>query len=229
MRAVFIRFIDCEGPGILEPLLREKGYRISYHNAYDSRVQLMPEIHLNFDIIVMLGGPQSVADPDKQEFFKPYYEIVENVIALPNKKLIGVCLGSQIIARALGANVRPGTKGPETGFSELQILKPAHPVFSGVEGESLLAFHLHEDIFDIPVGADHLLASEFYANQMFSYKNKVFAFQTHLEPTLGMLQVWQNVHKEFIAKGNGDFSELETKQQTMEKSAKIIFRNIINL
>lgn len=229
MRAVFIRFIDCEGPGILEPLLREKGYRISYHNAYDTRVQLMPEIHLNFDLIVMLGGPQSVADPDKQEFFKPYYEIVENVIALPNKKLIGVCLGSQIIARALGANVRPGTKGPETGFSELQILKPAHPVFSGVEGESILAFHLHEDIFDIPVGADHLLASEFYANQMFSYKNKVFAFQTHLEPTLGMLQVWQNVHKEFIAKGNGDFSDLETKQQTMEKSAKIIFRNIINL
>lgn len=229
MRAVFIRFIDCEGPGILESLLREKGYRISYHNAYDSRVQLMPEIHLNFDIIVMLGGPQSVADPDKQEFFKPYYEIVENVIALPNKKLIGVCLGSQIIARALGANVRPGTKGPETGFSELQILKPEHPVFSGVEGDSILAFHLHEDIFDIPVGADHLLASEFYANQMFSYKNKVFAFQTHLEPTLGMLQVWQNVHKEFIAKGNGDFSELETKQQTMEKSAKIIFRNIINL
>lgn len=229
MRAVFIRFIDCEGPGILEPLLREKGYRISYHNAYDSRVQLMPEIHLNFDLIVMLGGPQSVADPDKQEFFKPYYDIVENVIALPNKKLIGVCLGSQIIARALGANVRPGTKGPETGFSELQILNPAHPVFSGIQGESILAFHLHEDIFDIPVGADHLLASEFYANQMFSYKNKVFAFQTHLEPTLGMLQVWQNVHKEFIAKGNGDFSDLETKQQTMEKSAKIIFRNIINL
>ncbi|XDD45889.1 type 1 glutamine amidotransferase [Leptospira sp. WS39.C2] len=229
MRAVCIRFIDCEGPGILEPLLREKGYRISYHNAYDPRIQLMPEIHLNFDLIIMLGGPQSVADPDKQEFFKPYYEIVENVVALPNKKLIGICLGSQIIAHALGANVRQGTKGPETGFSDLQILKPEHPIFSGLNGESLLAFHLHEDIFDIPVGADHLLASEFYANQMFSYKNKVFAFQTHIEPTLGMLNVWQNVHKEFIAKGNGDFTDMLSKQQTMEKNAKIIFRNIINL
>ncbi|TGM05417.1 type 1 glutamine amidotransferase [Leptospira jelokensis] len=229
MRAVLIRFIDCEGPGILEPILREKGYRISYHNAYDPRVRLMPEIHLNFDLIVMLGGPQSVADPDKQEFFKPYYEIVENVAIMPKKKLIGICLGSQIIARALGANVRPGTKGPETGFSDLQILKPEHPIFSGLNGDSVLAFHLHEDIFDIPVGAEHLLASEFYANQMFSYKNKIFAFQTHLEPTLGMLHVWQNVHKEFIAKGNGDFSDLETKQKTMEESAKIIFRNIINL
>ncbi|TGL08572.1 type 1 glutamine amidotransferase [Leptospira bouyouniensis] len=229
MRAVIIRFIDCEGPGIIEPILREKGYRVSYHNAYDSRVHLMPEIHLNFDLIVMLGGPQSVADPTKQDFFKPYYEIVENVAALSNKKLIGVCLGSQIIARALGANVRPGTKGPETGFSELQILKPEHPVFKGINSESILAFHLHEDIFDIPVGAEHLLASEFYANQMFSYKNKIFAFQTHLEPTLGMLQVWQNVHNEFIAKGTGDFSDLEPKQKIMEESAKILFRNIINL
>ncbi|TGM31787.1 type 1 glutamine amidotransferase [Leptospira biflexa] len=229
MRAVIIRFIDCEGPGILEPILREKGYRISYQNAFDSRVQLMPEIHLNFDLIIMLGGPQSVADPDEQEFFKPYYEIVENVAVLPNKKLIGICLGSQIIARALGANVRPGTKGPETGFSDLQILKPEHPIFSGLNIESILAFHLHEDIFDIPVGAEHLLASEFYANQMFSYKNKIFAFQTHLEPTLEMLDVWQNVHKEFIAKGTGDFSNLKSKQKTMEESAKILFRNIINL
>ncbi len=229
MRAVFIRFIDCEGPGILEPILREKGYRISYQNAYDTRVHLMPEIHLNFDLIVMLGGPQSVADPNHQEFFKPYYEIVENVVAMPNRKLIGVCLGSQIIAHALGANVRPGTKGPETGFSDLQILKPEHPIFAGIKSESIKAFHLHEDIFDIPVGAEHLLSSEFYANQMFSYKNRIFAFQTHIEPTLGMLQVWQNVHKDFIAKGKGDFSNLESKQKEMEESAKTIFRNIINL
>lgn len=229
MRAVFIRFIDCEGPGILEPLLREAGYRISYQNAYDRRIHLMPEIHLNFDLIVMLGGPQSVADPKEQEFFKPYYDIVENVVALPNKKLIGICLGSQIIAKALGANVRPGTKGPETGFSELQILKPEHPIFSGIQKDSVLAFHLHEDIFDIPVGAEHLLASDFYANQMFAYKNRVFAFQTHLEPTLEMLNVWQSVHKDFIAKGNGDFSEIANKQKVMAETAKTIFRNIIKL
>ncbi|MDF3819555.1 type 1 glutamine amidotransferase [Leptospira sp. 96542] len=229
MRAVFIRFLDCEGPGILEPLLRSLGYRISYHNAYDRRIQILPEFHLNFDLVVMLGGPQSVADPNFDEFFKPYYQIVENIITMGDKKLIGICLGSQIIAKVLGADVSLGTKGPEVGFSKVQILNQSHPIFKGINADSFLAFHLHEDVFGIPVGAEHLLAGEFYANQMFSYKNRIFAFQTHLEPTLPMLNVWLDFHKEFIKKGKGDFTDLANKQREMTETANTIFKNIINL
>lgn len=229
MRAIFVRFKDCEGPGILEPLLREKGYRISYQNAYDRRVQVFPEMHLQFDLVVLLGGPQSVADPAEQEFFKPYYKLVQNIAAMPQKKCIGICLGSQIIAKALGGDVLVGDKGPEVGFSEVRVVDSSNPIFSGLGSTSIMAFHLHEDVVKLPINAKLLLEGSMYPNQMFAVENRIFGFQTHLEPTLSMLQVWLEVHKEFIAKGSGDFSEMDLKQKQMSASANQIFRNIINL
>ncbi len=229
MRSLLIRFKDCEGPGILETVLREKGYRISYHNAYDKHVHLMPEAHLNFNLIVLLGGPQSVADPSMDSFFAPYYELVESMLATEGRKMIGICLGSQILAKVLGGSVTVGEKGPEVGFSPLRIKDKSHPIFQGIFSSEIQAFHLHEDVFSIPNGATHLLEGSYYPNQMFSYGNKAFAFQTHLEPTLPMLRVWQGVHREFIAKGNGDFSDIAAKQSAMEETGKIIFRNILNI
>jgi GMP synthase-like glutamine amidotransferase len=228
MRALFVRFKDCEGPGILEPVLRENGYRISFHNAYDQRLQLMPEAHLNFDLIILLGGPQSVADPELDTFFRPYYQLVKNMLATSGRKLIGICLGSQIIAKVLGVDVVPGEKGPEVGFSPLKVKDNSHPIFKGLVESEIVAFHLHEDTFSIPNGATHLLESSMYKNQMFAYENKAYAFQAHLEPTMPMLDVWRVVHKDFIAKGNGDFIDIGIKQAEMEKSARIIFRNILN-
>ncbi|TGL60060.1 type 1 glutamine amidotransferase [Leptospira ognonensis] len=227
MRALCVRFKDCEGPGIIESVLRENGYRVSFHNAYDLRVQLLPEAHLNFNLIVLLGGPQSVTDPDLDSFFQPYYMLVKNMMANHGRKLIGICLGSQIIAKALGAEVFVGDKGPEVGFSPMKIRDVTHPIFKGINQPEIQAFHLHEDTFSIPKGATHLLESDLYKNQMFAVENKVFAFQAHIEPTLPMLEVWKNVHKDFIAQGNGDFKNLAEKQKEMETSARIIFRNIL--
>ncbi|TGN14340.1 type 1 glutamine amidotransferase [Leptospira ilyithenensis] len=229
MRSLMIRFKDCEGPGVLEHVLREKGYRVSYHNAYDEKLQLHPSAHLNFDLIVLLGGSQTVADDSNDSFFAPYYELVESVLVTPGRKLIGICLGSQIIARVLGGKVIVGDKGPEVGFAPVKIKNKSNRIFAGIDSSEIQAFHLHEDVFAIPEGADHLLEGGFYPNQMFSYKDKAFAFQTHIEPTLPMLRVWQDVHKEFIAKGAGDFSKLAEDQKTMESSAKIVFRNILNI
>jgi GMP synthase-like glutamine amidotransferase len=229
MRALFIRFLDCEGPGILEPILREQGYRISYHNAYDKRLQIMPEAHLNFDFIAMLGGPMSVTDPKMDSFFRPYLELAENMIITPGRKLLGICLGSQIIAKALGADVYAGDKGPEVGFAPVELMDRADSVFQGITSSHIQAFHLHEDTFALPHGAKHLLSSNHYPNQMFSYENNAYALQTHLEPTLSMLQVWLTVHKEFISQGKGDFTDLAAKQSEMEKSVRVVFQNIINI
>lgn len=228
MRALCVRFKDCEGPGIIEPVLRENGYRVSFHNAYDPKVQLLPEAHLNFNLIVLLGGPQSVTDSSLNSFFQPYYLLVKNMMATSGRKLIGICLGSQIIAKVLGAEVLVGDKGPEVGFSPMKIKDVTHPIFNGINKTEIQAFHLHEDTFSIPKGAIHLLESELYKNQMFAIENKVYAFQAHIEPTLPMLEVWKNVHKDFIAKGNGDFTDLSAKQKEMEATARIIFRNILN-
>lgn len=227
MRSLIVRFFDSEGPGILEPILREKGYQITYHDAYKKGLQLMPKAHLVFDRIILLGGPQSVYDPELEDFFEPYLELVENAISQPDKKVIGVCLGSQIIAKALGGEVFPGEKGPETGFGYANVLKPNQGVFEGISEISIPTFHLHGDTFTIPNGAELLLSSEMYPNQMFSYKNKIYAIQCHFEPTIPMLKVWEKIQAEFLKKGQGMGGNIEEQQPTMERFAKILFQNIL--
>ena len=65
MRSLILRFEDCEGPGLLEPLLREKGYSITYHDAFRNGLNLLPSTHLLFDFFLFLGGSDSVYDPTK--------------------------------------------------------------------------------------------------------------------------------------------------------------------
>ncbi|WCL49944.1 type 1 glutamine amidotransferase [Leptospira sp. GIMC2001] len=223
-----VRFIDCEGPGIIAEILKEKGYRITYHNAYTPGLQLIPEPHLHFDLILLMGGPQSVADPSMQNFFRPYYQLVRNCVDQKNNKLIGICLGSQIISKAMGGSVEVGDKGAETGFGELEILSLNDPTFKGIDKANIMAFHLHEDCFTIPDGCKHLLKSDTYPNQMFSFQDRIYGIQAHLEPTMAMLDVWKKIHSNFMKSAKTDMNGWADKQKQMEATARQIFLNIID-
>ncbi|XDD51690.1 type 1 glutamine amidotransferase [Leptospira sp. WS92.C1] len=227
MRCLIVRFKDCEGPGILLDSLKEKNYRITYHNAYDLRIQPIPDAHLIFDLIILLGGPQSVTDPFLFHFFEPWFNLVRYASSMANRKIIGICLGSQIISKALGGEVIRGEKGPEVGFLEVQVQEP-HAIFNGIG--SFPAFHLHEDVFTIPQGGKHLLKSEMYPNQMFSFQDRIFGIQCHLEVTASMLEVWQNVHSDFIrSAGWIPGPETESLRSQMEISGRKLFNAILEL
>jgi len=227
VRSLIIRFMDCEGPGILEDSLRKSNYKITYHDAYKKGLQLVPESQQIFDIIILMGGPKSVYDPKEQEFFKPYLNLVENSLAISGKKVLGICLGSQILAKVLGSKVEKGDKGLEVGFSKVSILNSAHPIFQGITTSHISTFHLHGDTFNLPSGAERLLSSEKYENQMFSYENKGFGIQCHFEVTYPMLEVWWNIHKEIPATLGKISNEIKIKQKEMEANARILFDNII--
>ncbi|MDV6234880.1 type 1 glutamine amidotransferase [Leptospira ellisii] len=227
MRSLIVRFKDCEGPGILLDLLKERNYRITYHNAYDPRVQPIPDAHLVFDLIILLGGPQSVADPSLAEFFEPWFNLVRYASLTLNRKILGICLGSQIISKALGGEVTRGERGPEVGFSNVEIVQP-HPVLEGLS--SFPAFHLHEDVFTIPPAGTGLLKSDLYPNQMFSVGNRIFGVQCHLEVTESMLSVWKGVHAEFIrSAGWVPGPETESLRSQMEIAGRKIFGAILDL
>ncbi|EMY78202.1 class I glutamine amidotransferase [Leptospira weilii serovar Ranarum str. ICFT] len=228
MRSLIVRFKDCEGPGILLDSLKERNYRITYHNAYDPKVQPLPDAHLVFDLIVLLGGPQSVEDPTLSRFFEPWLNLVRYAASMPNRKVIGVCLGSQIISKALGGEVKRGEKGPEVGFYDVQVREPFHFPFDGAA--SFPAFHLHEDVFSIPQGAEHLLTSEMYPNQMFSFQDRLFGIQCHLEVTAPMLKVWRTIHSDFIrSAGWIPGPETEVLRSQMENVGRRIFGKILDL
>jgi GMP synthase-like glutamine amidotransferase len=227
VRSLIIRFLDCEGPGIIENSLRNANYKITYHDAYRKGIQLIPESQQIFDTIILMGGPQSVYDPKEESFFKPYINLVENALAIPRKRVIGICLGSQILAKALGATVMKGASGPEIGFSKVSVTNTAHNVFQGITSANLTAFHLHGDTFDLPPNTERLISSEKYENQMFSYKNKGYGIQCHFEVTYPMLEVWWKVHKEIPQTIGNISNEIKVKQQEMEANARILFDNII--
>ena len=230
MRSLIVRFVNCEGPGIIENSLRKNNYRITYHDTFKQGLQLVPESHQIFDLIIFMGGSLSVTDPSTNDFFKPFYRLAEDSLVIPGHKLIGVCLGSQILAKVLGSDISKGSKGPEIGFSKVTIKDPTSPVFKGISGTELEAFHLHEDIFSIPSGAKLLLSSSFYENQMFSYENRAFGIQCHFEPTLLMLETWSKVQKEFIGRAGKNIPVVDTtKQKSMENTGQILFDNIIGL
>ncbi|PJZ70091.1 glutamine amidotransferase [Leptospira perolatii] len=231
MRCLIVRFKDCEGPGTLLDSLQSRGYRITYHNAYDPHLHLIPEAHQVFDLIVLLGGPQTVHDPAQEEFFEPWLELARNSIRMEGRKIIGICLGSQILAKALGGNVYAGKKGPEVGFSDVHIVNPKHPIFSDLNGtKSFPVFHLHEDVFDAPPEAELLLEGGFYPNQMFAWKNRVFGIQCHIEVTESMLEVWKKVHADFIRKaGWNPGPETGDLRSHMEKVGRSLFEGILNL
>ncbi|MCE9499520.1 MAG: type 1 glutamine amidotransferase, partial [Leptospira sp.] len=221
MRSLIVRFINCEGPGIIENSLRRKNIKITYHDTFKKGLKLVPESHQIFDLIIFMGGPQSVADPAQQDFFKPYYQLAEDSLSNPDHKLIGICLGSQLLAKTLGAEVNKGISGPEIGFSKVTVKDPSSPAFKGITGNEIEAFHLHEDIFSIPKTGKLLLSGSMYENQMFSYENRVFGIQCHLEPSLMMLETWSKVHKDFIGKTdiNSKITNPE-KQKSMEKAGQ---------
>ncbi|WP_010569510.1 type 1 glutamine amidotransferase [Leptospira broomii] len=231
MRCLIVRFKDCEGPGTLLDSLKSRNYRITYHNAYDSNIRILPDAHQVFDLIVLLGGPQTVHDPAQADFFRPWLDLAYNLTQMESRKVIGICLGSQILAKVLGAKVSVGVKGPEVGFSDIKIVNSSHPAFARLAGKSMIpAFHLHEDVFELPSGSELLLEGSFYPNQMFAWKNRVFGIQCHLEMTAPMLEVWKTVHGEFIQKA-GWIPGPETGQirSQMEEAGRALFEGILDI
>jgi len=229
LRSLVIRFIDCEGPGIIEDLLRHKGYNVTYHDAYRPGLKLVPESHQIFDLIVLMGGPQSLTNPNEKSFFKPYLELVENTLALSSHKVLGVCLGSQILANVLGSEVKKGEKGQEFGFGTVKVVNPSHPVLQGIDITEIPVFHFHSDTYENPKGSELLLSSEMYSSQMFAYQNKAFGIQCHLELTQALFEAWRfrfpEVKKMFPSVNDKILNQINS----IQSYGKIIFQNILNL
>lgn len=226
MRALIIRFLDCEGPGLIAPIMQQKGYSLTYHDAYLQQ-QLIPQTHQLFDTLVLMGGPQSVAKDKPEGFFKPYFHLVEDFLAMPDKKVIGICLGSQILAKALGGQVTVGKNGEEVGFSRVHLEHLDSPVWSGFQEKSILTFHLHSDTFSLPGSCRRLLKGDMYENQMFCYENRAFAIQCHFEVSYPMLETWWTVHQSIPEKLGSLNETWKDKNSQVQEAGKKLFHNLL--
>lgn len=188
-RAVVIGHVAFEDPGSLAPALAAAGFTI---HAYQAGVDIIPwHEGLVCDLLVVLGGPIAVYEEAAFPFLKTEKELVAARLARGGVTL-GICLGAQIMAAALGARVYAGNAGKEIGW------EPVHPTPAGrataclapLFAPGVAVLHWHGDTFDLPVGAVHLASSSRYAHQIFSYGEHGWAFQCHPEVRGTDLERW---------------------------------------
>ncbi|HDQ25997.1 MAG TPA: type 1 glutamine amidotransferase [bacterium] len=155
--------------------------RIDFREADLSCGERFPGIN-DFDLLVIMGGPMNVYEEKRYPWLRPEKEFIVRTIRA-RKKMIGICLGAQLIACCLGAKVRRNRE-KEIGWFRVNLTKfgAKAQVLRGLPG-SFYAFHWHGDTFSIPRGARRLAFSEACKNQAFVYGDRVLALQFHLETT----------------------------------------------
>ncbi|MET3876564.1 gamma-glutamyl-gamma-aminobutyrate hydrolase family protein [Chitinophaga sp. OAE865] len=161
------------------------------------------------DFLIIMGGPMGVYEQDHHPWMTTEIALIREAIS-QNKKVLGICLGSQLIAAALGANVYPHTQ-PEIGWFPLDVSfqERAAPL-EGVLPSHFSTFHFHGDTFDIPAGATRFAASAACSHQAFIYGDRVIGLQFHLELTAESLQEMILHGSNAIAAG-GPFVQSEEK------------------
>ncbi|MFB5620505.1 MAG: type 1 glutamine amidotransferase, partial [Nitrosopumilus sp.] len=148
----------------------------------------------DFSLVVILGAPESANDD------LPYLLAEQQLIRNSVEKdipILGICLGSQLIAKTFGAKVYAGPK-KEIGFYNDLKTSSDSSLFSGFKNP-FTVFHWHGDTFDLPQGAIQLASSEYYPNQAFQYRSAV-GLQFHLEVDEDMVNLWLDNTEEKLQK-----------------------------
>ncbi|MGB7568996.1 MAG: type 1 glutamine amidotransferase [Chitinivibrionales bacterium] len=179
MRLHYFQHVVFEGIGCINAYARNKGFLISGTRIYKKDPFPGPD---DFDWLIIMGGPMGVHDERVFPWIIDEQKCIERAIRA-NKKILGICLGAQLIADVLGAKVY-ANRTREIGWFPVTLSGDAHKtgIFHGIS-DRFIAFHWHGDTFDIPRGALHIAMSEACANQAFVYDGHVMGLQFHCEST----------------------------------------------
>jgi GMP synthase (glutamine-hydrolysing) len=189
--AIAIRHVHFEDLGSLEPALERAGYKVRYADCcVDDIAELDP---VAADLVVVLGGPIGAYEEHLYPTLRDELNLLEMRLSA-NRPTIGICLGAQLMARALGARVYPsGVK--EIGWGQI-TLRPAgcESAIRHLGSDDTAVLHWHGDTFDLPEGATLLASTEICRNQAFSWGRNALGFQFHPEATAARLEQWYIGH-----------------------------------
>ena len=163
--------------------LLQRGYRLDVRCPMEG--QPLPERLDHIRGVVVFGGPMSAND-EHLDGIRAELDWLPRVLA-QNKPYLGICLGAQLMARALGATVRPHPAGrAEIGYYPVRPARQGCDLFDA----PMHVYHWHREGFDIPAGATRLAVGETFANQAYRYARRVYGIQFHPEVTFDMMTRW---------------------------------------
>lgn len=217
--AVAIRHLLFEDLGLIAPVLTEHGYEITYLDAGIDPIT--PDALAHADLVVVLGGPIGVYEEDAYPFLAEELAAITTRISV-GRPALGICLGAQLISRALGAEVR-STGKKEIGYAPLTLTNEGHSsVLAPLDKTPVL--HWHGDEFAIPDGAHRLAETPGFPNQAFSFGQNVLGLQFHIEADHRQLERWLIGHAQEIATARIDPSTIRSDAErfgpTLEGSAR---------
>jgi GMP synthase (glutamine-hydrolysing) len=205
--ATAITHIAFEDLGTLDTELRRAGYAIEYRDATAGGLDgLDPHAP---DLLVTLGGPMGVYEQDRFPFITAELVLLRARLAA-GRPTLGICLGAQMMAAALGARVYPGTNGKEIGWKALEPGADAaeSPAMARLLAQGLPVLHWHGDTFDLPARARHLAATPQYPHQAFGVGGCVLALQFHLEVSAAGLERWYVGHADELVRAGLEVAAL---------------------
>lgn len=196
--ALAIRHVPFEDLGLLGPLLERRGWRVSYREAGID--DLAARDLTDADLLVALGGPIGSYEDAAYPWLADELGMIERRVAA-HKPVLGICLGSQLMARALGARVYPG-HAKEIGWAPLTLSAAGRRSCLAPVGDAPV-LHWHGDTFDVPDGASLPASTALYANQAFLWRDRALAPQFHLEAGAAGLERWYIGHAAEIGSVRG--------------------------
>ncbi len=177
MKIHILQHVPFENPGTILDWAGERNFSVGFTQLF--KQEKLPNLE-EFDLLVIMGGPMNLSDMEKYPWLVQEKAFLKKTLAL-GKKMLGICLGAQLLAETLGANVFHNSQ-KEIGWFPIRKNDVAdHEILKLFKEESLPAFHWHGDTFDLPKEAVPLFSSEATNNQAFVWNNQIFALQFHWE------------------------------------------------
>lgn len=184
MKIHYLQHVPFEGPGYIDVWARQAGYSLSSTSLFDG---VSPPEPGAYDWLIILGGPMSIHDEADHPWLVGEKRYIRRAIE-SGKHVLGICLGAQHLAEALGARVYPNREREVGWFPVQRVDSGSRSRFFPLLSPELMTLHWHGETFDLPGGAVQLARSAACENQAFSWGDRVLALQYHPEATAELVR-----------------------------------------